>query len=138
MAKIVLTDAYVSVNSVDLSDHVQQVEVTFNADTEEGTAMGDAGHNFMPGLKDQGVSVTFFQDFASSKVDATLSALVGAAAFPIEVRAVNTTVSAVNPKYAGNVLLASYNPISGQVGGAHVIQANFVPGDGTGIARGTS
>lgn len=138
MAKIVLKDAYVSVNSVDLSDHVESVEVTYNADAGEATAMGDAAHNFLPALLNQGVSVTFRQDFAASKVDATLAPLVGAAAFAIEVRPTSGSVSTTNPKYSGNVILTDYAPIGGSVGDVLNAPVQFQPGDGTGIVRATA
>lgn len=138
MAKVVLTDAYVSVNSVDLSDHVRSVEVTYNADEVEQTTMGDAGHNFLPGLGQQGIVVTFAQDFAASKVDVTLGPLVGAAAFAVEVRPTSASVGSTNPRYYGNCILSNYTPISGGVGDFHEAQATFAPGDGTGIVRATS
>ena len=41
MATLVLTDASVNINSVNLSDHVTSVSVTYEADAVEDTNMGD-------------------------------------------------------------------------------------------------
>ncbi len=138
MAKMVLTNAYISVNSVDLSDHIRAIEFDNNVDPVEQTTMGDAVHNFLAGLKNQTFTLTFAQDYASGEVDATLAPLVGAAAFVIEIRPVNTTVGATNPKWSGNVILTDYGALGGSVGDLHEAAATFQPGDGTGIVRATS
>ena len=72
MAQEVLTDAFISVNAVDLSDHVDTVTINYSAELVDATVMGDDGMRRLGGLKDWSVVVTFNQDFAASKVDATL------------------------------------------------------------------
>src|SRR5262245_2940649 len=67
------------VGGTDLSDHVRQIEVQMNADDVDITAMGAVAKSYSPGLRDDKITVEFFQDYASSKVDATLSPLVGSA-----------------------------------------------------------
>lgn len=139
MAKIVLTDAHVTVNSVDLSAHVRSVEVDFGRDEVEQTTMGDAARNFLPGLATQRITVTFANDYASAKVDATISPLVSAGtSHTILVKPIDTTVSATNPSYSGTAYCTSFNPVSGGVGDLHEAQAVFVPGNGTGFVRATS
>src|SRR5690348_13203001 len=124
MAKTVLRNAYFSINGVNLSDHVHTQNQKMGADAVEQTAMGDTTHNFMPGLLTADFSVEFFQDEASNEVEATLSAiLAGGVAVAIETRPVNTTVSATNPKWTGNVMLESFDVIKGTVGQAHMCQA---------------
>jgi len=117
MARIVLTDAYVVVNSVDLSDHINSVEIAQSFDSVETTAFGDAGRTRTGGLEDSSITLSFHQDFAAASVDATIAPLVGGTA-SFEVRAVGTAtaVSATNPKYTGTVLVTEWNPISGGVG----------------------
>ena len=117
MARIVLTDAYVVVNSVDLSDHINSVEIAQSFDSVETTAFGDAGRTRTGGLEDSSVTLSFHQDFAAASVDATIAPLVGGTA-SFEIRAVGTAtaVSATNPKYTGTVLVTEWNPISGGVG----------------------
>jgi len=116
MASFVFTNAYVYINSVDLSDHVELVKINYKAETPENTAMSATSKSRLPGLKDWDVDITFNQDYASGKVDATLFPLVGAAAFAVSFRPDAGVQSATNPTFAGNALLASYEPAGGKVG----------------------
>ena len=77
MAKFVLTDASVTLNSVDLSDHVASVTLDITADEIVTTAMGDTFQSRTGGLKDGTLSIEFQQDFAASEVDATLGIVTG-------------------------------------------------------------
>ena len=117
MARIVLTDAYISINSTDLSDHIASVEIAQNFDEVETTAFGDGGRTRVAGLEDSSISLAFHQDFAANEVDATIAPLVGGTA-AFEIRAVGTAtgVSATNPKWTGTVLVTEWNPLSGAVG----------------------
>lgn len=116
MAHFVLTDAFVSLNAVDLSDHVKSVTVDYKADVQDDTTMGDTTHTRLGGLKDWNLSIEFAQDFAAAEVDATLFPLVGTS-FAVIVRAVNVGgVSATNPNFTGTGILESYTPIGGSVG----------------------
>lgn len=126
MAKFVYTNAYVSINSVDLSDHVESVTLAYQADAVEVTAMGDAARNYVAGLTDGTLTVTFLQDFAAGEVDATLFGLVGAAAFACAVRPVNTTIAATNPEFQFNAILTDYSgPVDASVGDAAKASATF-------------
>lgn len=115
MATFVLTDAFVSVGGVDLSDHVRQVTLNVSADQQENTAMGATFRSRQGGLKDWSVSLEFNQDFAAGEVDATLWPLLGTNA-AVVVRPTSAAVSATNPQYAGDVVVSQVNPISSGVG----------------------
>jgi len=117
MARIVLTDAYVSINSTDLSDHIASVEIAQSFDSVETTAFGDSGRTRTGGLEDSSITLSFHQDFAAASVDATIAPLVGGTT-TFEVRAVGTAtaVSATNPKWTGTVLVTEWNPLSGAAG----------------------
>lgn len=128
MAILTLTNASVVINSVDLSDHVRQVTVDYNADMQDSAHMGDDTHESLAGLKNWKIDVEFNQDFAAAKVDATLFPLVGAAAFTIEVRPVNSARSATNPGYNATAVLASYPPLGNAVGQLATTKASFQPG----------
>ncbi len=125
MAIHMLSNASVVVNGVDLSDHVASVTINQNTSELNPTAMGATGIARLAGLGDDSFEVEFWADFASAKVDATLSALVGAAVFTVVVKAVNTTVSATNPKFTGSCILTSYTPIAGAVGDAHKVTVSL-------------
>ena len=116
MTELIYKDAVLSVNAVDLSDHVKSATLTLGVEAQDDTAMGDNTRSAIAGLKTWSLEVEFHQDFAASQVDATLHPLIGAAAFAISVKPTSGAVSATNPNYNGNVILASYVPMSGAVG----------------------
>jgi hypothetical protein len=68
-----------------------------------------------PRLADNSVSFEFHQDYAVSSVEATIYPLLGTAV-ACEVRPVNTSVSATNPKYNFSVLISEWTPLNGAVG----------------------
>ena len=115
MARIVLTNAVVKINSVDLSDHVASVELAQEVEEVETTAFGDSARTRTGGLANNSLSLDFHQDFASASVDDTLNALVGGTA-SFEILPNGTAVSATNPKYTGTVLLTEWTPVSGAIG----------------------
>jgi hypothetical protein len=112
----VLTNASVLVNSVDLSDHVDTVVVTTDTDDVDITAMGATAHQHAPGLRNDSIDITFLQDFAASKVDATLFPLLGNTGFTVVVKPVATTVSTTNPSFTATCVLMTYSPLNGKVG----------------------
>lgn len=135
MAKIVLTNAKLLVNSVDLSSWVRQISIEYSAAEVESTAMGNAGQARLAGLLDWSMDVTFAQDFALTEVDATLFPLVGAAFFAIEARPVNTARTTTNPAYVGNGILPSYKPMGQKVGALAEATVKFVGADGAALQR---
>lgn len=112
MAKFTLTDAFVEINSVDLSDHVLSVTLDHRAELVDATAMGTAGtRERVGGLKDWQVDVEFQQDFAASNVDDTLNGLVGTT-FTVDIRPTSAARSTTNPSYTGTGILENYQPVS--------------------------
>jgi hypothetical protein len=117
MARIVLTDVGVVINSVDLSDHVASVTINQNVDAVETTAFGDAGRTRTGGLQDSSITLDFHQDFASGDVDATIAPLVGGtASFDIGAFGTAVAASGTAPRYTGTVLLTEWTPLNGAVG----------------------
>ena len=137
MAKHVLKDAWVSVNSVDLSDHVRSVTINMDADLQDVKAMGAVGADWAAGLRNDSIELTLYQDFDAAKVDATLFPLFdGGSAFVIAAAASGTAISSTNPKYSGTVLMGSYQPLAGEVGAANITSITF-PVQGK-VARATA
>ena len=134
MAKLVLTNAQVLINAVDLSDHVDTVTVNYSAAEVDSTSMGQAGISRLPGLKDWSLDIIFAQDFALAKVDATLFPLVGTV-FAIEVRPVNAARSTTNPAYTGNGLLSTYSPLGQKVGALNTAPIKIAGADGVALQR---
>jgi hypothetical protein len=135
MATFVLTDAYVSVATVDLSDWVTSVSLSVEVDEQEDTAMGDTYRSRLGGLKDWTLDIEFNQDFAGSAVDDTLFALLGTSV-AIEIRPDSDAVGASNPKFTGNVLVTEYSPIDGSVGDLATTSVSW-PGNGA-LTRATA
>lgn len=115
MASLILDDASVVINAVDLSDHVQSVTINYSAEMQDETAMGDDTRVNKGGLKNWSMDVEFKQDYASGEVDATLFSLVGAT-FTVTVKPTSAAVGTTNPSYSGTGILESYNPIGNSVG----------------------
>lgn len=115
MAEFVYTNAFLSIGGTDLSDHVRQATLEYNAEMQDKTAMGDLTRTRLGGLKDWTLTVNFNQDFAASNVDATLFPLVGTSV-AIILRPDAAAVSATNPNFTGNAILESYAPLGGNVG----------------------
>ncbi len=128
MAVFVLTDAAVTVNSVDLSDYVTSVTLNYEKDSVEVTAMGATGHKFTGGLQNISLDVTFNQDFAASQVAATLDALVGSTT-TVVVKPTSAAVSATNPSYTiSDAFLAATQPVAGAVGDLASMSVTFTGG----------
>jgi predicted secreted protein len=119
MAKQVFTNAYVTVNGTDLSDHIGAVTIDTSADEIETTAFASgtaAGwRSRVAGLKDGSVKLDWHQDFAASSVDAILNTAFGSVGTVVVIPS-GTAASSVNPRYTIPVVISSYSPVAGSVG----------------------
>lgn len=118
---IVLTNAFVSIDGTDFSDHVTSLTINQNVDSVETTTMGSAGARTRTGgLKDNSVTIEFNQDFSSSELEATINAVgstwVGKNDVTIVARPDGGAVSVTNPSYTFDVLVSEWTPINGAVG----------------------
>jgi hypothetical protein len=126
MAKFVLKDAEVIINSIDLSAWVNAVTLDINPDLPEANTMGITSKVRLVGLLDWSVNITFTQNFDSGTVDDILWPLVGADPFPITVMANLTDgIGPTNPRYSGNVVLGTYQPLQGTIGETVFVNATF-------------
>ena len=119
MARIVLTDAKVTINSVNLSDHIASITINESNDVVETTAFSStAAKTRVAGLKDNSVTLEFHQDFASSSVEATIngtSSLVGTVT-TIVVQPTSSAVSGTNPSYTFSALVSEWTSLNAAVG----------------------
>lgn len=123
-----MKDASVTVNSVDLSTYVTSLTLNYEVDSVEVTAMQMAGHTYTGGLQNVSLDVTFNQDFAATKVAATLDALIGTTTTVI-VKPTSSAVSATNPSYTiSNAFLAGTQPVAGSVGDLASMSVSFTGG----------
>jgi len=117
MAEIVFQNPAVIINNVSLTDHVRSMTINYEAELKDITASGSSGRKRKAGLKNWTASIEFNQDYAASKVDATLFPLVGnTTAVPFVAFPNSSAVGAGNPKFSGNCHVESYVPIGGAVG----------------------
>lgn len=76
MAKVVLTNQLrVTLNGVDLSDHVAAFTVNVESAEVETSAFGNIWRTRTGGLKSGSVSISFHTDYAAASVNATLGPL---------------------------------------------------------------
>jgi len=106
----------VKVNSVDLSDHVNNVSLNRNFDQLEVTAMGDSGHKFIKGLEASSITLDFLNDTATSSVLQTLQAAWGTNVTVVLLQNKGTAVSATNPLYTMTCLINGTTDINGATG----------------------
>jgi len=139
MAAFTLTDAYISINGVVLSDHGNQIELTDSREKKDFTAFGATSKVWGKGLGDAGLTVTFFQDFAAGKIHATLQPLIGSTTpVTIEVRATSAARSATNPAFLMSALLFDYKMLQGAVGEPSTLQVELSNASQAGVTYPTA
>ena len=115
MATLVYTNAKIEINGTDLSSHASEVSLNYASEMQDDTAMGDSTRVRKGGLKDWSIDVTWHQDFAAGKVDATLFSLVGTTVC-MDMRPQNICSTVQNPRFSGIGVIETYNPMGGSVG----------------------
>jgi hypothetical protein len=103
-----------TVNSVDLSDHVTAVTINRTFDELEVTAMGDGGHKFVKGLEASSITIDFLNDTATGEVLQTLQAAWGTNV-TVTVKQTSATTSATNPLYTMTCLVNNTTDVNGSV-----------------------
>ena len=114
MAIFLSNGVVVTLNSVDLSDHVTSVTINRVFDELEVTAMGDSAHKFVKGLEASTVTIDFLNDTAASETLATLQTAWGTTV-PLTLKQTSAAVSATNPLYSTTVLVNNTTDINGAV-----------------------
>lgn len=123
MARI-LKNVYLTVNAVNLSSFLREIELSYEVDEKDQTTLADDTMKSYPGLKKWRIKGKLLQSFAASEVDATLFPLVGnTAGFAVALRVTNAAISSTNPEFQGTGILVKYPPMSGGVGDLH--EADF-------------
>jgi hypothetical protein len=115
MAIFLSNDVVVSLNSVDLSDHVTSATINRVFDELEVTAMGDTAHKFVKGLEASTITLDFLNDTAAGEVLATLQAAWGTTV-ALTLKQTDDATSASNPLYSTTVLVNNTTDINGAVG----------------------
>jgi hypothetical protein len=104
-----------TVNAVDLSDHVTAVTLNRTFDELEVTSMGDSGHRYVKGLEASSITIDFLNDTATGEVLQTLQAAWGTNV-TVTVKQTSAATSATNPLYTMTCLVNNTTDINGAVG----------------------
>lgn len=115
MAIFLSNGVVVTLNSVDLSDHVTSATINRSFDELEVTAMGDTAHKFVKGLEASTITLDFLNDTASANVLQTLQAAWGTTV-TLTLKQTSAATSATNPLYSTTVLVNNTTDINGAVG----------------------
>ena len=115
MAVFLNNGVVLTVNAVDLSDHVTAVTINRNFQELAVTAMGDSGVKAVKGLEESSITIDFLNDTASSEVLQTLQAVWGTST-TITVKQTSAATSATNPLYTMTCLVNGTTDINGAVG----------------------
>jgi hypothetical protein len=115
MAVFLNNGVSVTVNSVDLSDHVQSITINRNFEELDVTAMGDTGRKAVKGLEASSITIDFLNDTATGETLATLQAAWGTSV-PVVVKQTSAAVSATNPSYTMTCLVNGTTDVNGAVG----------------------
>jgi hypothetical protein len=114
MAVFLNNGVVLTVNSVDLSNHVTAVTINRTFDELEVTAMGDSGHKFIKGLEASSITIDFLNDTATANVLPTLQAAWGTNV-TVTVKQTSAATSATNPLYTMTCLVNNTTDINGAV-----------------------
>ena len=114
MAVFLNNGVVLTVNAVDLSNHVTAVTLNRSFDELEVTAMGDSGHKFIKGLEASSITIDFLNDTATSNVLQTLQAAWGTNV-TVTVKQSSAATSATNPLYTMTALVNNTTDINGAV-----------------------
>lgn len=139
MAKFIMKDADVVVNSVNLSTRCDSVTLEDTAEEVEVTSFQGNGYKeYLQGIKDATITLSLYQDFASGSVHSTLNPLYqNGTTVSIVVKATSSAVSVTNPTFTMSAKLYSYSALAGGPTEAAKIEATF-RNAGTGIVVATS
>ena len=114
MAVFLNNGVVLTVNAVDLSDHVTAVTINRNFQELAVTAMGDSGVKAVKGLEESSITIDFLNDTASSETLQTLQAVWGTST-TVTVKQTSAATSATNPLYTMTCLVNGTQDVSGSV-----------------------
>ena len=115
MAKLVLTNASVSIAGTDLSTSITNITLETKYDIIETTTFGNTAKTRVAGLADNQITLDFLQDFSASSVEATIYPLLGTTQ-TIIVKPISGTTTTTNPQYTVTALISDWTPLKGAVG----------------------
>jgi len=129
MAKIVLTNAYISFAGVDISSFCRSVSISTTYETIDTTKVGDTDRSMIAGIATNSVTLELMNDFASSQLEQLVypnnaTKKLGTSV-AMEVRPQNATVTSTNPKYTFNAVVTSWSSVNASVGSLSTVQVTW-------------
>lgn len=125
--KFVVKEGILTINAVDLSDHVSSIDIPLTKAQIDATGLNfGGGTDWVHGIADEGLTVEFMNDEDSGSVTDTLFPLYrDETVFPITYQNFPGPVSDENPSYEADCKLFNYDPVNGQVGALSKSQVTF-------------
>jgi len=93
-----LSNAVVTINSVDLTGECSSANLTRTFDALESTNMSNTARTFVGGLENSSLVVDLYNSYAASSTYATLKSLVGTAV-TVKIKPTSAATSATNPEH---------------------------------------
>lgn len=140
MPKTIATDWKVVINGVILSDHAFDVAIADEKEQIDVSGFSPTGaREYLPGQQEQGITIQFLNDWATSSVHATLYPLYSSGStFPMWVQPDSDIgTSATNPIYGGSANIYSYPPTA-SLGERVELTVEFKPAPNSKFNWGTS
>jgi hypothetical protein len=118
MAIFLSNGVVVTLNSVDLSDHVTSATINRVFEELEISAMGDSARKYTKGLETSTITLDFLNDNLASGAGSVRAALQAAwgTTVPITLKQTSAVISATNPEYQSTILVNNTTDINGAVG----------------------
>ena len=114
MAKLVMTNANVTLGSTDISAYVASVTLSISVNEVETTSFGVGAVQRTGGLQDNSVTLDMHQDY--SAIEGLVYPLIGSTT-SLVIKPNGTAVGTANPSYTTNsVLITEWTPVNGAVG----------------------
>jgi hypothetical protein len=122
MAKLVLTNAYISIAGQDLSDHIASITLATQYDLVDTTQFGDTSRKVIAGLANNTITFEFHQDFQAGSVESIIYPLLGTAT-TCRIKPIDAPRSTSNPEYvidgtlgSGRILISEWQALNAAVG----------------------
>lgn len=93
-----LSNAVVTINSVDLTGECSSANLTRTFDALESTNMSNTARTFVGGLENSSLVVDLYNSYAAASTYATLKALVGTQV-TVKIKPTSAATSATNPEH---------------------------------------
>ena len=123
MAKLVMTNANVTLGGADISQYVASVTLTTSVSEVETTSFGVGAVQRVGGLQDNSVTLEIHQDY--SAIEGLVFPLIGGTT-SLVVKPNGTAVGTANPSYTTNsVLITEWTPVNGAVGELSTISVTW-------------